>query len=329
MKNLALIGYGYWGPNLLRVMDASKEINVKYVCDKDEKRRNDAQAKYPNYNYISDPEIIFADKEIDGVVIATPIDSHFPLAMSAMKNGKDVFVEKPITGSTKDAEELVAFAKKNNRILMTGHTFVFSPPVKKMQEIVKSGELGEIFFITSSRVNLGIHRKDISVIWDLAPHDLSIVFSMIDEEPSFVDATGRDSIIKGIPDVAFISLKFPSKIVANIELSWLSPTKMRKTTVVGSNKMLIYDDSDPVDKIRIYDKGIEIKNPETFGEYQLQYRTGDMYAPRIDSSEPLTLEMEEFVKSITTRKTPLSDGEFGLKVVKTIEEADRKLYKFL
>lgn len=329
MKNLALIGYGYWGPNLLRVMDAIKEINVKYVCDMNEKRREEARSKYPSYEYIADTKKIFSDSSVDGVVIATPIDSHFSLAMEAMKAGKDVFVEKPITGSSKDAEELVAFAKKSGRILMTGHTFVFSPPVMKMREIVRSGELGDIFFITSSRVNLGIHRKDISVIWDLAPHDLSIIYSLIDEEPVFVDATGRDSIIKGIPDVAFISLKFPSKIVANIELSWLSPTKMRKTTIVGSNKMLIYDDSDPVDKIRIYDKGIEIKNPESFGEYQLQYRTGDMYAPRIDSSEPLKLEMEEFIKCIDKRCTPVSDGEFGLKVVKTIEEADRKLYKFL
>lgn len=329
MKTVAMVGYGYWGPNLLRVLDGMNNVKVKYVCDLDEKRLKEAKEKYPDYIFTSNINVVFDDKEVDAVILATPIETHFPLGKLAMEKGKDLFVEKPITGSSKDAEALIEVAKKNKRILMTGHTFVFSPPVMKMKEIVLSGELGEIFFITSSRVNLGIHRKSISVIWDLAPHDLSIIYYLIDEDPIEIHASGRDSIIKGIPDVAFISLKFPSKMVANIELSWLSPTKMRRTVIVGSKKMLIYDDSDPVDKIKVYDKGIEMKNPETFGEYQLTYRTGDMYAPRIDNNEPLKIEMEHFLSAMATRKTPLSDGEFALRVVKTIEVADKKLYQSL
>jgi predicted dehydrogenase len=306
-----------------------KQVKVKYVCDLDEKRIKDAKEKYPDYIYTKNADAVFEDKEVDAVILATPIEMHYPLAMKAMEMGKDVFIEKPITGSSEDAVKLIKFAKEKKRIVMTGHTFVFSPPVRKMREIVKSGELGEIFFITSSRVNLGIHRKSISVIWDLAPHDLSIIYYLIDEEPIEISASGRDSIIKGVPDVAFISLKFPSKIVANIELSWLAPTKMRRTVVVGSKKMLIYDDSDPVDKIKVYDKGIEMKDPETFGEYQLTYRTGDMYAPRIDTAEPLKIEMESFLDAVETRISPPSDGEFGLRVVKTIEIADKKLYASL
>lgn len=329
MKTLSMVGYGYWGPNLLRVLNSMKQVKVKYVCDLDEKRIKDAKEKYPDYIYTKNADAVFEDKEVDAVILATPIEMHYPLAMKAMEMGKDVFIEKPITGSSEDAVKLIKFAKEKKRIVMTGHTFVFSPPVRKMREIVKSGELGEIFFITSSRVNLGIHRKSISVIWDLAPHDLSIIYYLIDEEPIEISASGRDSIIKGVPDVAFISLKFPSKIVANIELSWLAPTKMRRTVVVGSKKMLIYDDSDPVDKIKVYDKGIEMKDPETFGEYQLTYRTGDMYAPRIDTAEPLKIEMESFLDAVETRIAPPSDGEFGLRVVKTIEIADKKLYASL
>lgn len=329
MKTFSIIGYGYWGPNLLRVMDSSKTIKVKHVCDLDDKRLHEAKNKYPDYIYTKNAEAVFEDKEVDGVILATPIEMHYPLAVKAMEHGKDVFIEKPITGSSEEAEKLLAFAKEKKRIVMTGHTFVFSPPVRKMREIVRSGELGDIFFITSSRVNLGIHRKSISVIWDLAPHDLSIIYYILDEDPIDISASGRDSIIKGVPDVAFISLKFPSKIVANIELSWLAPTKIRRTIVVGSKKMLIYDDSDPVDKIKVFDKGIEMKEPETFGEYQLTYRTGDMYAPRIDTSEPLMVEMEAFREAVETRKNPPSDGEFGLRIVRTIEVADKKLYASL
>lgn len=330
MKTFAMLGYGYWGKNLLRVMDGIRDINVKYVCDPSDENLAKAKEKYPDYQYIKDYSIILKDKDVDAVVIATPIDTHYSLALQAIEAGKDVFIEKPMTHKTSDAENLVKVAKEHKSIIMTGHTFLFSPPVRKVKEIIDRGELGDIYFITSSRVNLGIHRKNVSVIWDLAPHDLSIIsYWLGSEEPTDITVSGRDSVIEGIPDVAFISLKYPSNVIANIELSWLSPTKMRKTTVVGSNKMLIYDDIDPAEKIRIFDKGIEIKDPETYGEYQLTYRTGDVYSPRLDNAEPLKIEFEEFLDAVVTRKTPISDGDFGLKVVRTIEEADSKLYKSL
>ncbi len=330
MKTFAMLGYGYWGKNLLRVMDSIKDINVKYVCDTSDENIEKAREKYPNYTYVKDYSTVLKDKDVDAVVIATPIDTHYALAKQAVEAGKDVFIEKPMTHSTEDAINLVKIAKEHKRIIMTGHTFLFSPPVRKVKEIIDRGELGDIYFITSSRVNLGIHRKNVSVIWDLAPHDLSIIsYWLGNQEPEAITVSGRDSVIEGIPDVAFISLKYPSNVIANIELSWLSPTKMRKTTVVGSNKMLIYDDIDPAEKIRIFDKGIEIKDPETYGEFQLTYRTGDVYSPMLDNAEPLKIEFEEFLEAVETRKNPISDGEFGLKVVRTIEEADKKLYNSL
>ncbi|HAF06821.1 MAG: Oxidoreductase [candidate division TA06 bacterium 32_111] len=329
MKSLAVIGYGYWGPNLLRVLDSLKNVKVKYVCDLSEKRLHDAKEKYPNYIYTTNVDNIFNDKEVDGIVIATPIETHYTLTKRGFESGKDVFVEKPLAGSSKEALELVEMSKKFGKILMVGHTFVYSPPVRKMKGIIESNELGDIYFMTSSRVNLGLHRKSISVLWDLAPHDLSIIFYCLGEYPNFIDAVGRDSIIKGIPDVSFINLKFPSNIVANIELSWLAPTKMRRTVVVGSKKMLVYDDGEPNEKIRVYDKGIDIKDPESFGEYQLTYRTGDMYVPRVENVEPLKLEMEEFIGCMETRENPISDGDFGLRIVETIEKADRILYESL
>ncbi len=329
MKNFALIGHGYWGKNLLRVMNSIKDINVKYVCDFNDKNLALAKEKFPNSIFTKNTDDLFNDKELDAIVIATPIDSHFELGKKAMETGKDVFIEKPITGSSEDAKKLINIAEKEKRILMTGHTFLYSPPVRKVKEIIQKGELGDIYFITSSRVNLGIHRKDISVIWDLAPHDISIIYYWLEETPNCISVSGRDSVIKNIPDVAFINFKFPSKVVANIELSWLSPTKLRKTTIVGSNKMLVYDDTDPIEKIKIYDKGIELKDPETYGEYQLTYRTGDVYSPHLDTSEPLKKEFEEFLYCVETRKKPLSDGQLGLEVVQAIEEADKKLYKNL
>lgn len=329
MKSVAVIGYGYWGPNLLRVLDSLKNVKVKYVCDLNEKRLHDAKEKYPNYIYTTNVDNIFNDKDVDGIIIATPIETHYQLAKRGFESGKDVFVEKPLAGSSKESLELVEMGKKFGKILMVGHTFVYSPPVRKMKSIIESNELGDIYFMTSSRVNLGLHRKSISVVWDLAPHDLSIIFFCLGEYPNFIDAIGRDSIIKGIPDVSFINLKFPSNIVANIEISWLAPTKMRRTVVVGSKKMLVYDDGEPNEKIRVYDKGIDIKDPESFGEYQLTYRTGDMYVPRVENVEPLKLEMEEFIDCMETRKKPISDGEFGLRIVETIEKADKILYDSL
>ena len=220
---------------------------------------------------------------------------------------------------------MVEFAEKNKLVSMVGHTFLYSPPVLKIKQILESKELGDIRFITSNRVNLGLHQKDVSVIWDLAPHDFSMLFYWLGEEPDFVEAFGHDYVLQGIPDVAFINLGFPSGATANIQVAWLAPSKLRTTVIVGSRKMLIYDDTEPYEKIKIFDKGVDVLEPESFGEYQLSYRTGDIVSPHLDSFEPLGAEMEEFLRCIETGAVPRTSGRSGMGVVKALEAADRSL----
>ncbi|MCD6587265.1 MAG: Gfo/Idh/MocA family oxidoreductase [Candidatus Fermentibacteraceae bacterium] len=325
MANIGVIGLGYWGPNLLRNIVANRRSDTIVICDKDPGRLNRISERFPACRKTLNAEDIFNDPEIDGVIIATSVSTHYPLAMEAMKAGKHVFVEKPFAEDTEKAEEMVQYAENNNLVTMVGHTFLFSPPVLKIKQILDSKELGDIRFITSSRVNLGLHQKDVSVIWDLAPHDFSMLFYWLNEEPDFVEAFGHDYVLKGIPDVAFINLGFPSGATANVQVAWLAPSKLRKTVIVGSKKMLIYDDTKPYEKIKIFDKGVDILEPETFGEYQLSYRTGDIISPRIDSFEPLHSEMEEFLRCIETGRTPRTSGRSGMGVVKALETADRSL----
>jgi predicted dehydrogenase len=325
MANIGVIGLGYWGPNLLRNIVANRRSDTIVICDKDPGRLNRISERFPACEKTLNAEDIFNNPEIDGVIIATSVSTHYPLAMAAMKAGKHVFVEKPFAEDTEKAEEMVQFAENNNLVTMVGHTFLFSPPVLKIKQILDSKELGDIRFITSNRVNLGLHQKDVSVIWDLAPHDFSMLFYWLDEEPDFVEAFGHDYVLKGIPDVAFINLGFPSGATANVQVAWLAPSKLRKTVIVGSRKMLIYDDTEPYEKIKIFDKGVDILEPETFGEYQLSYRTGDIVSPRIDSFEPLHSEMEEFLRCIETGSTPRTSGRSGMGVVKALEAADRSL----
>jgi predicted dehydrogenase len=325
MANIGVIGLGYWGPNLLRNIVANRRSDTIVICDKDPGRLNRISERFPACEKTLNTEDIFNNPEIDGVIIATSVSTHYPLAMAAMKSGKHVFVEKPFAEDTEKAEEMVQYAENNNLVTMVGHTFLFSPPVLKIKQILDSKELGDIRFITSNRVNLGLHQKDVSVIWDLAPHDFSMLFYWLDEEPDFVEAFGHDYVLKGIPDVAFINLGFPSGATANVQVAWLAPSKLRKTVIVGSRKMLIYDDTEPYEKIKIFDKGVDILEPETFGEYQLSYRTGDIISPRIDSFEPLHSEMEEFLRCIETGSTPRTSGRSGMGVVKALEAADRSL----
>ncbi|MCD6245551.1 Gfo/Idh/MocA family oxidoreductase [candidate division WOR-3 bacterium] len=323
MKNVAVVGYGYWGPNILRVLMSNDSVRVKYLCELDSSKLSLAKAKYPDLSFTRDFDTVLNDSEIDAVFIVTPIFSHYELAKKALQKGKDVFVEKPLTGSAETTEDLIKIAEKNEKILMVGHTFEFSPPVMETKKIIDSGDLGDIYFITSSRVNLGIHRKDMSVIWDLAPHDFSMMFSWLDESPSEILTLGRDSIFKGNLDIAFMNIKFPSGIIANVEVSWLSPVKMRKTVIVGSKKMLVYDDTESVEKIKIYDKGVDFKEPEDFGEYQLTYRSGSIISPKLPNKEPLKIEIAHFIDCITNRTTPKTDGYSALRVIKAIEAAEK------
>lgn len=325
MASIGIIGLGYWGPNLLRNIVANRRSDKIVICDKDPGRLSKISERFPTCHKTLDARDIFNDPEIDAVIISTSVSSHYPLAMEAMKAGKHVFVEKPFAEDTKKAEEMVQYAEDNKLVTMVGHTFLYSPPVLKIKQILNSKELGDIRFITSTRVNLGLHQKDVSVIWDLAPHDFSMLFYWLDEEPNFVEAFGHDYVLKGIPDVAFVNLGFPSGATANVQVAWLAPSKLRKTVIVGSRKMLIYDDTEPYEKIKIFDKGVDILEPETFGEYQLSYRTGDIVSPQIDSFEPLHSEMEEFLRCVETGATPRTSGRSGMGVVKALETADLSL----
>ncbi|MBN1630609.1 MAG: Gfo/Idh/MocA family oxidoreductase [Thermoleophilia bacterium] len=325
MKKVAIIGYGYWGPNLLRNYMELAGAWVEWVCDSRPEALAKAACRYPAVAGTTDYEQVLADPKVDAVVIATPISSHFSLARAALLAGKHVFVEKPMTGGTAEARELVELAALRGLTLMVGHTFVFSPPVRKVKEIIDAGELGDIFFITSSRVNLGLHQKDVSVVWDLAPHDLSILHYWLGETPSTVSVAGRACINPGIPDVAFINLRFPSGILAELEVAWLSPVKLRRTVVVGSKKMLLYDDTESVEKVKIFDHGVDFRDPETFGEYQLSYRTGDILSPKVGGSEPLFVEASHFIECLETSTPPITDGAAGLAVVASLEAADWSL----
>lgn len=294
---IGLVGLGYWGPNLLRVLIETTGVRVKYLCDLDEDRLARYALRYPSTVPTTRLEDLLEDTELDAIVIATPVFTHYDLASRSLAAGKHTFVEKPLAPSGEEADELIDLATSNGLALMCGHTFLYSPPVRAVKALIDREELGEIYFISSSRVNLGLHQRDISVIWDLGPHDFSILLYWLGEAPETVSAVGRDSVVKGIPDVAFIDLTFPSGILAHVELSWLAPSKLRRTVVVGSEKMVVYDDGN-IEPVRIFDHGVVYQDPETFGEYQLSYRTGDIVSPKLANVEPLALELDDFVAAI-------------------------------
>jgi predicted dehydrogenase len=325
MTTVALVGYGYWGPNLLRNYMEIPNAQVKTVCDLRPEVLKKVQTRFPAVGTTTDYESVLNDAEIEAVVIATPISTHYALAKAALEAGKHVFVEKPMTSNADNALELVDLAAAADLVLMVGHTFVFSPPVRKVKDIIDSGELGEVRFITSSRVNLGLHQKDVSVVWDLATHDLSILYYWLGESAENVSVTGRGCLRADIPDVAFVNLRFPSGVIALVDVAWLSPVKLRRTIVVGSERMLLYDDTEAVEKVKIYDHGVDFKDPETFGEFQLSYRTGDIVAPKISMAEPLFTEASHFLSCIESHETPITDGLAGLRVVASLEAAEQSL----
>jgi predicted dehydrogenase len=326
MLTVALVGHGYWGPNLLRNYMELPGACVKTVCDVRQGALDRARLRYPALNVTTDYDQVLRDDDIDAVLIATPISTHYSLAMSALEAGKHVFVEKPIATAAAEALALTVKAAENGLTLMVGHTFVFSPPVKKVKQIIDSGALGQVHFVTSSRVNLGLHQRDVSVVWDLATHDLSILYYWLGEAAESVYVTGRGCVRPEIPDVAFVNLRFPSGVVADITVSWLSPVKLRRTVMVGSEKMLLYDDTESVEKVKLYDHGVNFKDPETFGEFQLSYRTGDIIAPKLETFEPLYAEAAHFVECIEANQRPITDGVAGLQVVASLEAAEKSLH---
>jgi predicted dehydrogenase len=267
---------------------------------------------------------LLVDDMIDAIAIATPVGTHYDLARAALEAGKHVFIEKPMAGSAEHAADLVALAAERGLLLMPGHTFLYSPSVNAVRDLIQSGELGDIYFISTSRVNLGLHQSDASVIWDLGPHDFSILHYWLDEPPVSVAALTRSCIIPGVPDIAFVNAQYASGTVAHVELSWLAPSKLRRTAVVGSRKMVVYDDTSN-EPVRIFDSGANVPDPTDFGEYRLTYRTGDIVSPHIPPEEPLVLEMTDFCAGVRGERIPVSSANLGLSVIQVIEAIDVSL----
>jgi predicted dehydrogenase len=321
---IAVVGLGYWGPNLLRVIADNPDAEVRWICDLDRDRLARYRRRYPGARITTRIDRVLTDPSVEAVVIATPVHTHYALAAQALEAGKHVFVEKPLAPSSELADDLSELASDRDRVLMCGHTFIYSPPVRAIKRMLDADTLGEIYFISSSRVNLGLHQRDVSVIWDLGPHDFSILLYWLSELPATVRAVGRDSIVKGIADVAFVTMTFASGIVANVELSWLAPSKLRRTVIVGSERMVTYDDG-AVEPVRVFDSGVVSRDPETFGEYHLSYRSGDITSPKIESYEPLGLELGDFVRAIRSDERMEFHTALARSVVRIVEAADRSL----
>jgi len=321
---IAVVGLGYWGPNLVRNLHELGEAEVVYVCDARQERLDAITRRYPAIAAVRAFETVLADPTVEAVAIATPVSTHFDLASRALEAGKHVFVEKPLAGSSDEATALIELANDRELTLMPGHTFLYSPPVDTIRTLIANGALGDIYFVSMSRVNLGLHQADVSVAWDLGPHDFSILRYWLGETPCRVTALSRGCVIPTIPDVTFINLEFPSQTIAHVELSWLAPSKLRRTTIVGSEKMVVYDDTS-TEPVRVFDSGVTLRNPESFGEYRLTYRTGDIVSPQIGAAEPLGLEMADFCAAVRTGSRPRSSAEIGLEVVRTIEAVDASL----
>ncbi|HTX10966.1 MAG TPA: Gfo/Idh/MocA family oxidoreductase [Solirubrobacteraceae bacterium] len=322
---VAVVGLGYWGPNLLRVLGENADAEVRWICDLDSSRLAKYRQRHPGARVATHLDRILADPGVDAVVLATPVDTHYELGMRALEAGKHVFVEKPLATSADLADDLAATARERRRILMCGHTFLYSPPVRAVKRMIETGALGDIYFISSSRVNLGLHQRDASVIWDLGPHDFSILLYWLSEMPTSVRALGRDSVFKGVADVAFVTMSFASGIIVNVELSWLAPSKLRRTVIVGSERMVVYEDGAP-EPVRLFDRGVVYRDPETFGEYHLSYRSGDVVSPHIESSEPLALQLSDFVDAVRSGDLMEHQSTLARSVVRVAEAADESLH---
>lgn len=326
MIDVAVIGCGYWGPNLIRNFNQIQGSNVSRVCDLNPDRLTRIREGYPSIKVTQDYMDILRSRDVEAVVIATPVSTHYHLAKDALLHDKHVLVEKPLTVSRAEAEGLIELAARREKVLMAGHTFEYNPAVMKVKELLTGGEIGDIYYIHSSRVNLGLHQADVNVIWDLAPHDFSIILYWLGMEPLSLSARGTSYIQDGIADVAFITLSFPKNILAHLHVSWLAPSKLRRTTVVGSEKMLVYNDLEAEEKVKVYDRGVTgLQNSECLVELQRSYRIGDVFSPHIASIEPLRIECQHFLDCITESGTPRTDGHSGLRVVKVLEAADRSL----
>jgi predicted dehydrogenase len=321
----ALIGYGYWGPNLARNLYQNKAARLAVVCDSAAERLKDIPRLFPGAQPASDAAAVFGDPAIEAVVISTPVRSHYALAKAALEHGKHVLVEKPLALSSAESSELIALAAQHGRTLMVGHTFEYNPAVLKIKELMDADEIGPVYYIYSNRVNLGRVQRDVNVLWSIAPHDISILIYLLGALPLEVSARGATYLSEGIEDVVFVTMVFPNNVLAHVHASWLDPSKVRRMTVVGSRKMVVYDDVDPEAKIKIYDKGVYRKGDPVYGEFQFRLHSGDIFIPKIDMSEPLQVECAHFLECVRSGQRPRSDGESGLRVVRVLEAAQDSL----
>lgn len=328
MVNIGIVGSGYWGPKHIRVCHELREVTPTSVCDLDETRLEQVQMQYPNIHGFTDYEK-FLEDNMDAVIIATPVNTHYQLAKDALLKGKHVLIEKPMTSSSQDALDLIQIAEKQNLVLMAGHTYEYHPAVDFLRDLVDNGELGDIYSIDASRLNLGLFRTDVNVIWDLAPHDISIILSLMKEDPVAVCARGTHHVDGRTHDIAYLEIMFPSGAMGHVHVSWLHPRKIRQTTIVGSQKMAVYDDVSENEKIHIYDKGLtvskEMNGNSKFSAWPPNYRYGDVVIPFVSNAEPLKLECSHFINCINEGKLPRSDGWAGLKVTSILEAADKSL----
>jgi len=325
MINCGFIGYGYWGPNLVRNFCATKDARVFKVCDLKPERLDLVKATYPSVEVTRDYRELTKDPKIDALVISTPVSTHFPLAKEALENGKHVLLEKPMTSSTDEAEKLIELAEKKGKVLMVDHVFLYTGAVRKVKEVIEKGELGDIYYFDSVRVNLGLFQHDVNVIWDLAPHDFSIMDYVLQKQPETVSAVGI-SHLGDLENIAYITLQFADNLLAHIHVNWLAPVKVRTTLIGGSKKMIVYDDTEPSEKVKIYDRGVIYpKKAEEVYQILVQYRTGDILTPKLDTLEALKLVSKEFIDSINQNKKPLTDGKAGYRVVKLLQAANQSL----
>jgi predicted dehydrogenase len=321
---VGVIGYGYWGPNIVRNFHGQERSRVVSVCDRSAKSLLRVRQAYPDMDVTSDASELLTAPDIDAVAIVTPVGTHYELAKEGLENGKHIFIEKPFTATVAQAEELIELAERKNLQIMVDHTFLFTGAVRRIRQLVDDGTLGKLYYYDSTRVNLGLFQHDVNVIWDLAPHDLSIMDYVIKEKPEAIVATGQGHV-NGLANIAFLTLYYPNSVIGHINVNWLSPVKVRTTLIGGEKKMLVWNDVEVDEKIKIYDKGVDKLNSENVYQLLVSYRSGDMWAPRVEQVEALKLEANYFVECIQKNEKPLNDGQAGLRVVRVLEAANKSL----
>jgi predicted dehydrogenase len=329
--SIGVIGCGYWGPNLLRNFSEQEGARLIWMCDLDARRLETLGRRYPSVKTTTDYRQLLSDSELDAVVISTPVSTHYTFAREALEAGKHVLIEKPFTANVAQAEGLIELAEARKLTLMVDHTFIYTGAVRKIKDVVESGELGDLLYFDSVRINLGLFQRDINVVWDLAPHDLAIMDFIINRQPLSVTATGSCHVERGIENIAYVMLVFPDEFIAHFHFNWLSPVKIRRTLIAGSRRMIVYDDIEPTEKLRIYDKGVMVTRSEDAEDkeaaYQtlVSYRTGDVWVPKLDSTEALQHVCREFLSSIEEKRPPLTDGHSGLRVVRLLQAAQQSI----